>query len=287
MQGTEGPTALVIEGGANRAAYATGVGASLQAAGFVPSAVYGTSAGGALAAWYGAGQMEQACKTWDAVVDRDLLSYRRALIGGYVFDLKKLYHHYYPNVFGMDVEALRRAPFPVHVTITDADSLETIHPDIRSSPSPLALVHAGAAIPIFSEAPVLWEGKRYLDGGTTDPIPIQKAIDDGHKRIVCILNRPPGDRKAEPAWAVEILARKFPTLREAIRKHHEYHNQAVRVALSPPEGVSVHVIRPATDTGVSRATRDLRRIHAAIARGRVDGKRAAAALGLTVAPSLS
>ena len=273
--------ALVIEGGANRATYATGALASLQAAGFVPDAAYGTSAGGALAAWYAAGQMELACRTWDAVQDRELLSYRRALRGGYVFDLRRLYHHYYPNVFGMDVAAVKRAPFPVHVTITHADTGETIHPDIRAADNPLALVHAGAAIPILSEAPVLWNGRRCIDGGTTDPIPLAKAIADGHKDIVAVLNRPPGERKAEPAWAIAMIARKFPALEEPARMHHEYHNRAVRLALSPPEGVRVRVIRPTSDTGVSRATRDLRRIRAAIERGRADGLRAAGAMGLT------
>lgn len=273
--------ALVIEGGANRAAYATGAGSALQAAGFVPDAVYGTSAGGALAAWYAAGQMEVACRTWDAVQDRELLSYRRALTGGYVFDLRRLYHHYYPNVFRMDVAALRRAPFPVRVTITDADTGETYHPDIRQADDPLALVHAGAAIPILAEAPVQWNGRRCIDGGTTDPIPIAKAIADGHKHVVAILNRPPGERKPEPAWAVAILARKFPALAEAARMHHEYHNRAVRLCLAPPEGVRIHVVRPATDTGVSRATRDLVLIRRAIERGRADGLAAAAKLGLT------
>ena len=276
-----GVPALVVEGGANRASYATGVLASLQAAGFVPDAAYGTSAGGALAAWYGAGQMEVACRTWDAVRDRELLSYRRALRGGHVFDLRKLYHHYYPNVFGMDVAALKRAPFPVRVTITDADSGETYHPDLREAEDPLALVHAGAAIPILSDAPVMWNGRRCLDGGTTMPIPLEKAIADGHKDIVAVLNRPAGDRKPEPAWAVRLLARKFPALEEPMRMHHEYHNRAVRLALAPPEGVRVRVIRPTGDTGVGRATRDMRAIHHAIERGRNDGRRACAALGLT------
>ena len=273
--------ALVIEGGANRAAYATGVLASLQTAGFVPDAVYGTSAGGALAAWYAAGQMELACRTWDAVQDRELLSYRRALRGGYVFDLRRLYHHYYPNVFGMDIAALKRAPFPVHVTITDADTCETYYPDIRHAENPLALVHAGAAIPILSDAPVEWNGRRCLDGGTTDPIPLQKAIDDGHKDIVAVLNRAPGERKPEPAWAVAMLARKFPALEEAARLHHEHHNRAVRLALSPPSGVRVRVVRPSRDTGVTRATRDLVVLRRAIERGRADGLYAAAQLGLT------
>lgn len=273
--------ALVIEGGANRASYATGVCASLQAAGLVPDAIYGTSAGGALAAWYAAGQMELACRTWDAVRDRELLSFRRALMGGFVFDLRKLYRHYYQNVFGMDVAALKRAPFPVHVTITDADTGATYHPDIRHAEEPLALVHAGAAIPLLSEAPVLWDGKRCIDGGTTAPIPLARAIADGHKDVVAVLNRPPGDRAPEPAWVARLIARKFPALEEAARTHHDLHNRAVRLALAPPEGVRVRVIRPSSDTGVSRATRDVGAIRRAIERGRRDGLRAAAQLGLT------
>lgn len=274
-------SALVIEGGANRAAYATGVAASLQAAGFVPEAVYGTSAGGAIAAWYGAGQMEVACRTWRAVQNKELLSFRRALLGGHVFDLHRLYRHYYPHVFGIDVAAIRKAAFPIHVTITDADSCETYYPDIREAEEPMALVHAGAAIPILSDAPVLWNGRRCIDGGTTAPIPLQRALEDGHRDVVVILNRPPGDRKAEAAWAVGLVARRFPALAAAVRDHHGIHNRTVRLALSPPEGVRVRVIRPDSDTGVSRATRDLKRIGRAIQRGRRDGMRAAAEMGLT------
>lgn len=277
--------ALVIEGGANRASYATGAAAALQAAGFLPDAVYGTSAGGALAAWYAAGQMELAARSWDAVRDRRLLSYGRALRGGYILDLRTLYRHYYPNVFGMDVHAIKRAAFPVHVTITDADTGETVHPDIRKADDPLALVHCGAAIPILAECPVAHEGRRYMDGGTTDPIPLAKAIADGHKDIVVLLNRPAGERGPEPEWVVRMLARRFPKLAHPIRHHHTLHNDAVRLAHAPPDGVRVRVVRPATDTGVTRTTRDLKLVRAAIERGREDGARMARELGLTAEPT--
>lgn len=274
--------ALVIEGGANRATYATGAAAALQAAGLVPDAVYGTSAGGALSAWYAAGQMELAVRSWDAVRDRRLLSYGRALRGGPVLDLRTLYRHYYANVFGMDVSAIKRAPFPVHVTMTDADSGETLYPDIRLADDPLALVHCGAAIPVLAECPVEHEGRRFMDGGTTDPIPLARAIADGHKDVVVLLNRPKGERGPEPEWVVRLLSRRFPKLKDAIRDHHALHNEAVRLAHDPPAGVRVRVVRPATDTGVTRTTRDLKAVRAAIARGRADGARMAAEMGLAI-----
>lgn len=264
-------SALVVEGGGSRGAYATGVLASLQTSGFVPSAAYGTSAGGALIAWYAAGQMEVACKSWDSISDRKLLSYRRMLVGGHALDLRLLYRHYYPNVFGMDVKALRAAPFAVRVTLTDAETCATYHPDIRESEDPLALVHAGAALPIVAEAPIEWNGRPCLDGGTTAPIPIQRALDDGHKDIVCVLNRPSGIRAPEPEWAIRLVARRFPALEEAARRHHAYHNIAVALAENPPEGVRVRIIRPSGETGVSRMTRDVKAVRRAIEMGRSDG----------------
>ena len=36
------------------------------------------------------------------------------------------------------------------------------------------------------------DGRPWLDGGLADPIPIRKAISDGAKEIVCVLNEPAG-----------------------------------------------------------------------------------------------
>lgn len=260
----------MIEGGANRSAYATGALCTLQARGFVPDAAYGTSAGGALAAWYAAGQMERCAEVWRYAADRRIMSYRRALTGGFVFDLHALYRVLYPGEFGIDLERMRKAPFPVNVTVTDADSGETAYRDIRHVAEPLAWIHAGAALPIAAEAPITLEGRRWLDGGTTDPIPIRKAIDDGHDDIVAVLNRPAMERKPESAWVVRLFGRRFPNLAEHAREHHRYHNEAVRLCESPPAGVRIRLIRPARDTGLSRTTRDVEALRRAIAQGRAD-----------------
>lgn len=273
--------ALVIEGGASRAAYASGVADALQAAGFVPDAIYGTSAGGAIGAWYGANQARQGCATWDSVNDRALLSYRRMLWGSSpVIDFRRLYSDYYPNRFGLDVAALRRAPYPVRVTVTDADSGETLYPDLRIDQDPLLLLHATSALPLVSESPVRWQGRRVLDGGMTDPVPLKRAIDDGHKDVVLVANRPPGARRAEPEVLVRLVGRLLPAMEPHARRHHEYHNEALALAVAPPPGVRVRVIRPAADTGASRLTRDVALLRRVIDMGRRDGARAAGEMGL-------
>jgi predicted patatin/cPLA2 family phospholipase len=270
---------LVIEGGASRAAYASGVAASLAHAGLVPDAVYGTSAGGAIGAWFAAGQVEVGVRTWDRVTDRSLLSFRRVLVGSRpVLDFRRLYSEYYPTVFGMDVARLRAAPFPVFVTVTDADTAETDYIDLRTTADPFVALHATSALPLVSEAPVVIDGRRWVDGGASDPIPIARAIADGARDVLCILNRPPGERRPESRVMVALVARRFPALAQAARDHHKLHAAAVALAERPPDGVRVRIVRPSEDLGISRFTRDVRVLHAAVERGRRDGREAAAAL---------
>lgn len=277
---------LVIEGGAARACYASGVAESLQKAGLVPDAIYGTSAGGAIGAWYAARQAHVGCATWEHTPDRALLSYRRALLGrGHVLDFRRLYGEMYPNFFKMDVAALRASPYPVHVTVTDADTAETLYPDLRAAEDPFLLLHATSAIPLVSESPVRWGERRVLDGGVTEPVPVAKAIEDGRKDILVISNRPRGLRRPESPIVVALMAREFPALRDAARTRHARYNEALRLAEDPPPGVRVRLVRPSADLGVSRLTRDLRLLRKAIDVGRRDGAQVAAQLGLAAPPA--
>jgi predicted patatin/cPLA2 family phospholipase len=273
---------LVVEGGATRAAYASGAADALQQAGFVPDAIYGTSAGGAIAAWFAAGQTRVGLRTWDRLADRSLMSFRR-LAGGSVpvIDFRRLYGEYYPTLFGLDVVRLRRAPYPVVVTLTDAELVRTEYLDLRRAPDVFRALHATSAMPIVSEAPVELEGRSFVDGGLSDPIPVRRAIEDGHRDLVVLLNRPPGERAAEPRLVTRLVARSFPRLADAMARHHELHNEAVRLAERPPRGVRVRIVRPASDLGIGRFTRDVRRVRAAISRGREDARRA---LGLAAPP---
>ncbi len=271
---------LVLEGGAARATYGSGVADALAVAGLVPEAIYGTSAGGAIAAWYAAGQTAVGVTTWDHIVDRSLLSYRRALVRRPILNFSRLYGEMYPNHFGMDVAKLRAAPFPVWVTLADADRAESVYVDLRKAQDPFRVLHATSALPLVSEAPVEIEGRRYVDGGMTDPIPVAKAIEDGHRDIIVVASRVAGERRPEPQIVVRAVGRRFPALREATAQHSALQNAALRLAQSPPPGVRVRLVQPSRDLGVSRLTRDVAKLRAAVEEGRRDGARLAQDLGL-------
>lgn len=282
---------LVLEGGAMRGAYASGVAVALQEAGVVPEAVYGTSAGGAIGAWFAAGQAHVGATTWEHVIDRQLLSYRRAFWGDRpVLDFRLLYGDRYPNLFKMDLARLRAAPYPVYVTLTDADTAETEYVDLRKVDDVFTHLHATSALPLVSEAPVPIGGRRYVDGGATAPLPLQRALDDGHKEILVVSNRPRGLRRPESPLLVAMVGRRFPVLIDAARRHHALHNEALALAEALSEGrapprhrdVRLRLVRPARDLGLGRFTRDLEKIRGAVRRGREDGTTAVREMGLKV-----
>jgi predicted patatin/cPLA2 family phospholipase len=257
-----------------RGAYSNGVLSAFEEAAYAPwGAIYGTSAGGALAAWYAAGQARYAEHTWDYAVDPRILSYRRALRGGPLLDHEALLDIVYQREHPIDQEAIRSHPVPVTVTATDVDAGTPHYQDLRAGPV-IPWLKATGRLPLGAGPPVTIGGRRFLDGGILDPIPLRRAIADGATDLTLILNKPEGPPASDSALLAAWLARRYPLLKDGLARHQAIKREAVALALAPPEGVRVQVVRPQAPTGLHRLSRDLGRIHAAIEMGRADGRKA-------------
>lgn len=259
--------ALIVGGGGMRGAYCSGVTHALQDMGLHFDAVYGTSAGGAMAAWFSAGQADDGRRTWPYANDRRVLSYRRYLTQrGPLIDLDMLFDHVYPNEVGLDIARFPRLNHPVYVTATDVDSGLCAYLDLRQVPV-LDALKATSALPFVTSGPVAVNGNRYLDGGLADPAPLRRAIEDGADDIIVIFNRPRRERQPEPRLATWAFERSYPQLGHVARRHDEICNEISRLAHEPPEHLRIRVLRPEHDLGVSRLTRDPERLERALAYG--------------------
>lgn len=256
-----------------KAAYANGVLSSFAQQGLDDwSAVLGTSAGGALAAWFSAGQIDRAEQTWQYARDQRVLSYRRALRKGPVLDHEALLDIVYVDELPIDTLAIDHCPWQVIVTAADIDTGSCVYQDIRGQDI-IAWLKATGRLPIGCGPYVEIDGRRYIDGGAIDPIPIRYAVEVlGHDQITLILNTPPGPRRSDARLMAELAARRYPRLRDGIMRHQEIKAAAIHYALHPPDGVQVDVIRPARHLGVHRLSRDMDRIHGAMDQGRLDGR---------------
>lgn len=264
--------ALVIEGGGMKAAYANGVLSAFEAAGHKFDAVYGTSAGGAMGAWFSAGQARYAEETWAYAADRRILSYRRWLARrGPLLDHEALLDIIYVNEHPIDQEAILAAPHPVIVTAVDTISGEVRYQDLREG-NIIAWLKATGRLPLASGQPVPIDGRLYLDGGIVDPIPARRAIADGHTRLTVVLNTPPQSRRRDNYVVSAYTARRYPMLSHGILHHHAIKEEALAFLAEPPAGVHVDVVRPNRPTGLSRLTRNQAAILGAIEQGRTDGQ---------------
>lgn len=264
--------ALVIEGGGMKAAYANGVLSAFEEAGHDSwDAVYGTSAGGAMAAWYSAGQARYAEKTWDYAADPRILSFGRwARFQGPLLDHEALLDIIYVKEHPIDQAAIRRAKHPVIVTAADVHSGEVVYHDLRRGDI-ISWLKATGRLPFASGPPVAIEGREFLDGGILDPIPIRRAVADGHTDITLVLNKPDGRRHKDNWVVANVAARRYPKLRHGIVNHYAIKGESLDYAMSPPEGVQVGIVRPSHATGLSRLSRDIGQIKKAIELGREDG----------------
>lgn len=263
--------ALVVEGGGIRAAFANGVLAAFEEAGVGFDALYGTSAGGALVGWFAAGQARRALGTWEYVQDERILSYRRWLTReGPLLDHDGLFEIVYEQEHPLDVDAVRASPAPVVVTATEVDTGAAHYQDVRDG-DVLDWLRATGRLPLASGPPVTIDGVRYLDGGIAVPVPIQRAIEDGADEVVLVLNRPERKSEAESLFLAALVGQRYPELFDLVRRHAELWNEAVALALDPPEGVDVSIVRPDEYLDLGRLSRDGARIEEAIAEGQAKG----------------
>lgn len=157
------------------------------------------------------------------------------------------------------------------VPVTDAETAETRYRDVREGPV-VDWLRAAGRMPLACGPPVEVGGRRWLDGGLTDALLVEKAIDDGADEVTLVLNRPPEPRTRESRLSVWLVDRKFPGLGEAVARHHADWWESVQLARDAPEGVRSSIVAPDEPLDVGRLTRDLDAIEDALARGRASGR---------------
>lgn len=224
-------------------------------------------------AWWGAHAIHDGHRTWAYILDGRILDPKRMIWGGPMLDTDRLFDEVYRKEIPLPVEALQAQDIPIYCSVTDADAAEIHYQDLREG-DPVLWLSASGRLPFASGPPVTIAGKRYLDGGVMDPVPVRWAVEElGATHVTLISNNVPSAVKpGQPKWALELACRKFPNLRASMEAHDEHKREAYAYAQSPPNGVRIDIIRPQWDLGVSRITRDLGKVNLALQHGRDVGK---------------
>ena len=93
------------------------------------------------------------------------------------------------------------------------------------------VIKASSAVPVACE-PYVVDGVPYFDGGIADPVPVQKALDDGYDKVILILSRLRNEvRKQQKDLApARILERSYPAAAEKLRMRYKTYNDEIEMA---------------------------------------------------------
>ena len=249
-------TALVVEGGGLRGAFPVGV-LQVLLARFGADAfdgIFAVSSGVFASTFFIAGQGAEMEAIWrDRVCGNQLVDHRNWFTGKPVLRLDYLIDIFKgPAKLDLD-RVMSSRPFLEYV-LSDHDTGRPVYFDAKRHDI-FDLMRASSALPHIYPLPVRIAGRNFFDGGQSDPIPVQRAIEFGAKHIVVVRTRPAGyvKKPALPWRATTPLQNRY--------------NESVRLIAHPPAGQSIVSFNPTT-MFVGRLTRDQRRITAAIDHGK-------------------
>ncbi len=252
-------TGLVLEGGATRGVFTSGVLDYLMEQGLYLPYVVGVSAGACNAADY---VSRQIGRTRDCMIPKEkghsYMSLRHTLKTRRLFDMDLVFDRYPNELFPFDYETYFHSSLRCEMVVTDCLTGRAEYLDERTSKKRLMdICRASSSVPLASPM-VEIDGTPYLDGGIADSIPIIRSLKLGYRKNLIILTRNYGYRKtpirkSRPLYLT--MYKKYPNLLRAIfRRAHIYNKTLSYIEKWEAQG-KVFVIRPIQKT-VSRTEQD-------------------------------
>ena len=166
-------TGLVLEGGAMRGLFTAGVIDVLMENGIEFPAFVGVSAGAAFGCNYKSRQIGRALR-YNKRFCRDprYCSFRSLFKTGDVFGAQFCYHEVPNTLDPFDGKAFNENPMAFYLVASDVETGTPFYKKIdHADDTAYEWIRASASMPIVSRVVEL-DGKKFLDGGVTDSIPL-------------------------------------------------------------------------------------------------------------------
>ena len=273
-------TALVLEGGALRTIYSSGVcDAFLDGGLSLPDYTLGVSAGIA----YGVSYLSRQSRRNLQIIcnyahNKRYMGFRNLADprNRSYFGLRFAYETIPNELIPFDYDAFDAYPGRAEAVVTNLTTGEAEYLPVPRREAPNRVLEATCAIPLMF--PVIdIGGQPYLDGGCADAIPWRRAFETGCDRVVVILTRERDFRKRsdKSLRVLERTFRQYPQFLAAMRTRAERYNRTREELFALERAGKVLVIAPEDTLGCSRTERDLDTLRALWQQGYFVGRRAA------------
>jgi predicted patatin/cPLA2 family phospholipase len=218
--------------------------AALERAGMTDAfdLVVGTSAGALNGSALLAGVADACCEAYSSdFLSRHFIDLRRLLTGRPAVDVAWTLDFVSER---LDAGRHRRTPtrpVELHCLAVDVETCEaTVLTGMRSADELRAALLASSRMPFVGGEPVEYRGRRYMDGGLADPIPVGHAAAAGATHMLVLQTRPHGVPRASPGrLADRLIERRLravnPGLVGLYRWRIEDYERVVRELAAPPD----------------------------------------------------
>ncbi len=267
-------SALVMEGGAMRGLFTGGIIDVLLEKNITFDMAVGVSAGATFGCNFKSKQKGRVLRyNLRFCKEPRYCSFRSLFLTGDLYGAKFCYETLPFKLDPFDNDTFENNPMKFYCVATDVETGKPIYylcKDAREKD--LLWIRGSASMPCFAR-PVQVDGKTLLDGGVSDSIPVQFALDQGYDRVVVILTQPEGYVKERSSLqgGIDLALRKYPKLVEAMDNRPQMYNDTLKLVKKLEQEGRVLAIRPPHKLPVGHIEHDPAKIREAYDIGRETG----------------
>lgn len=252
--------ALVLEGGALRGMYTSGVLDTFLKNNMEFECVAGVSAGALNAMSYISKQPGRSAKINLEYCDDPRYIGRKAFIKNKgIIGYDYLFGDISENKVPFDYKSFENTNQRFIIVTTNCEKAETEYLEKSNCNDLFKAAQASSSMPLAS-AMVEINNNHYLDGAVTTSIPVKWALEQGYEKVVVVLTRDKNYRKPMLSNKMKKLYKlayhKYPKLIEKLNTMPERYNKLQEELIDLEKEGKIFIIRPEKEVTVSRLEKD-------------------------------
>ena len=262
---------LVLEGGAMRGLFSAGVMDVLMENDIWPDGVIGVSAGAAFGCNMKSKQPGRVLRYNQKLAhDWRYASLRSLLTTGDYFGGEYAYHYMPRHIDYFDIDTFRENPMEFWAVCTNVGTGKAEYKRLTEvDDTCLEYIRASASMPIAARI-VTVEGKKLLDGGIADSIPLRFFREQGYERNLVVLTQPEGYVKKQSSLMrlMRMWLHRHPRMVRALENRHIMYNEELAYIREEEKKPNTLVLRPKGKLTIGHISHDPAEMQATYEQGR-------------------
>ena len=204
--------------------------------------------------------------------DKRYMGWHSLFTTGNIVNKEFAFYHLPFELDVFDQASFSRSGIDFYTVLTNVESGEAEYVKIHDAFEQMETLRATSAMPFVSKM-VEINGKKYLDGGIADSIPLRFCQQLGYDKIIVILTRPLDYRKIPTNPLIfKAFYHRYPKLVECLTNRYADYNRAVEDVIRLNEQGEIFVIRPSITLPIRRIEKDIANVQAMYDLGVADAK---------------